>query len=733
MIAEDSVHEAMYIQLHQHVSVLLDGVAGNSDDPALAGAQAQAREKLSAIKETIIRSIEELRRNAEHKTFTIAFYGETNAGKSTLIETLRILLNEKSKQAQRERFIALQQELELNDEAFQALEAEIETLAEQHAQVQRDIIQAAARYDERQKQQANQEAFQAEKLKEVKARTSLFRRLLSFFYKSPEKIALLKLQAGAAVLLADREAELRLLQDLREGIEKKQSAALQHQKNRLNNLHLLEPYADGSIIGDGRPDFTRQTQIYEFDLDGQAFKLLDVPGIEGDENKVSEQINNAVKRAHAVFYVTSKAAPPQTADAGHQGTLEKIKGQLGDQTEVWTIYNKRITNPLGLQRPALAGADEQAGLGSLDNIMSQHLGKHYRRSITLSALPAFYAVAACLIPRSMVANAQKKFLDVLTIEVLLEKSGVRQFFQHLVNDLMADVKIKIRRSNMNKVLQAFNRVCSDIKILETENFLPLAVRLEEEALSAKHQLGMAFEGLENKFYNTVEGCMGGFEGDVRGRIYSFIENDIDTDRFKESLSLVLKEEAGKLQAHLPKALDKQVLQFRKDINDIIQRFESRSAELFLGFSKINKFDVKKEFDIHLNIENGFDLEKVAESFFDAISSFLFGALKLEIYIKSIIFAINLLRGAISYFSTDFKKAQQRKAAEKSIKKASDDIRLMLLNLIKEIFHSLQGDVERIMLLLEQPAAQAKHTAQALNAAHLGLQELTRDITHRERF
>ncbi len=51
----------------------------------------------------------------EWDTFTIAFYGETNAGKSTLIETLRLLLDEPTKVAAVKKFH------ELYDHAYKAI------------------------------------------------------------------------------------------------------------------------------------------------------------------------------------------------------------------------------------------------------------------------------------------------------------------------------------------------------------------------------------------------------------------------------------------------------------------------------------------------------------------------------------------------------------------------------------------------------------------------------------
>jgi hypothetical protein len=55
-------------------------------------------EKLQKIKSTFDDELNLLKDNAEWDKFTVAFFGETNAGKSTIIESLRILFNEDSRQ-----------------------------------------------------------------------------------------------------------------------------------------------------------------------------------------------------------------------------------------------------------------------------------------------------------------------------------------------------------------------------------------------------------------------------------------------------------------------------------------------------------------------------------------------------------------------------------------------------------------------------------------------------------
>ena len=56
-------------------------------------------DKLRDIQTRFDNELHQLKTHAEWDTFTLAFFGETNAGKSTIIESLRILFNEESRQA----------------------------------------------------------------------------------------------------------------------------------------------------------------------------------------------------------------------------------------------------------------------------------------------------------------------------------------------------------------------------------------------------------------------------------------------------------------------------------------------------------------------------------------------------------------------------------------------------------------------------------------------------------
>ncbi len=146
--------------------------------------------------------------------------------------------------------------------------------------------------------------------------------------------------------------------------------------------------------------------------------MLDVPGIEGDEQKVIDQISNATQKAHAIFYVTKKPTPPQKGEEKKEGTIEKIQKQLDSQTEVWTIFNKPINNPRAL-KDKLINENEKESLKTLDEKMKGILGKHYKGYKIVSTQMAFYGLSSALLPESDFYKNKQKFLDFFKAEELL--------------------------------------------------------------------------------------------------------------------------------------------------------------------------------------------------------------------------------------------------------------------------------------------------------------------------
>lgn len=94
----------IYTTILDEVNHLIQSLTIETTDDEIRKSQEDAQKQLKGIHREVNCALESLQKNAEWDIFSIAFYGETNAGKSTLIETLRILLNEPSKIKERQRF-----------------------------------------------------------------------------------------------------------------------------------------------------------------------------------------------------------------------------------------------------------------------------------------------------------------------------------------------------------------------------------------------------------------------------------------------------------------------------------------------------------------------------------------------------------------------------------------------------------------------------------------------------
>lgn len=378
-----------------------------SDDEAKEK-QKEIKNRLDIIVNELEKKIKELENNSEWDRFTVAFYGETNAGKSTLIETLRIMLNEKEKFKDREKYKEIEEYIDSLRNQKGVYDDKIKEVVKKYEQALDSIMENLKNSEielndlkENLKVlQDSDEEFQ-EELNEIKKaineeRSRSFKNFILWLLKKlPEQKNL------PAIKDKIKENDLKIKEietsekTINKKIEKinKETSTLENSKNKEINEYdkqivlldkkiqdinkELEKYCDGKIIGDGSSDYTRDVTAYEIENNGKKFCLLDLPGIEGNEKLVLDNINKAVKKSHAVFYISASPNPPQSGDKENSGTIEKIKQHLGDQTEVYFIYNKKIKNPKILKED-LIDNDEAESLKETDKILNRILDTQYK-------------------------------------------------------------------------------------------------------------------------------------------------------------------------------------------------------------------------------------------------------------------------------------------------------------------------------------------------------------------
>ncbi len=464
----------------------LQKIFENTDgaDEGLRKFNQEALEKFKNLESESLKELESLKNNEEWEKFTIAFYGETGAGKSTLIECLRLFFKEPGKMDQQERFK--------------------------------------------------------------------------------------RLYANMKNYRGNEHAELKELQD-------------------------------GAIIGDGRSDCTLKTESYTLKHNNQSFVLLDVPGIEGDEKKVKQQISNATKKAHAIFYVTKTPAPPQKGEERKERTIEKIQKQLDSQTEVYTLFNKPINSPRAL-KDGVIDENEKESLRDLNEKMKAILGKHYKGHQIVSAQVAFYGLSSALLPETDFYKNKQKFLEIFKAEeLLLYRSHFKQLGEFIAGTLLENSRKKIMESNCNKALKVIEKLQKAITTTIDREIDPAIKEIKNAQLEAYDNIDRSRDKFVSNLNNSVSKEIERFKSDLSEKMYARIDRGIENKECEEIYEIKREQGIRELSRTIEGLVKKCEEQFRKDIKEDIKQFGERIENSLVMLNRIN---IDHDHDSNIDTDKG---------------------------------------------------------------------------------------------------------------------------------
>ncbi len=420
----------------------------------------------------------------------------------------------------------------------------------------------------------------------------------------------------------------------------------------------LEKLQDGAIIGDGRSDFTKKTKSYTLKYNNQSFVLLDVPGIEGDEKKVKEQISDATQKAHAIFYVTKTPAPPQKGEEGKEGTIEKIQKQLDSQTEVYTLYNKPINSPRAL-KDGLIDENEKESLRDLDEKMRAILGKHYKGHQIVSAQAAFYGLSSALLPESDFYKNKQKFLEIFKVEeLLLYKSQFKQLGGFITETLLENSRKKIMESNCNKALRVIEKLQKAIATTIDREIDPTIKEIRDKLPETYSNLDRSRDKFVSNLRNSAFDAIDRFKSDLREKMYEHIDRDIEDDECERKFEVELQKGMEELGEDMKGRFEKDGEQFREDIKEDIEQFEEGIKDSLAMLNRINT-DSGFDFDINIDTDSGIN----GLGLLGSVSGLGFGIFNFwnPVGWASIgLGLVGVVKSLWSFFDSDYKKSQQKK-------------------------------------------------------------------------
>lgn len=728
----------IYEKIASQIEVVIDKLSQQNAKDKIDQDISFAIDNLYKLNGIIQKELNELKKISEWKKFTIAFYGETNAGKSTLIEALRIFLKEKSKVESQKKFKELAEKSGLTEEAFCKVRQIIMSKEKAIEEVQEVLNKLDQKYAESIMRAEVEVRHLSELLEKIRKNQKWWQRFISLFIPIKEKEELFTARQLLSEIKAEKQKESEDFKSrLKTLLQEKKDAEAENTR-LIKETESLKEFADGQIIGDGRSDFTRDNTSFDFNYNNHEFALIDVPGIEGDESVVRTAIEEAVKKAHAIFYVTRTARPPQTHEGekgDKKGTLEKMKEHLGAQTEVWTIYNHAVNNPRSLKQP-LIGQGEKDGLQALDEKLKQELAEKYCQSLIVSARPAYLGLTECVIPGSKEANEQRKFLERFgTRDKILELSGLPNFVEKLSSEIIIDYRNKIKHSNLKKARQTLDSSICDLQAL-SQKFKDDREKVEDEVLNSQTRIRVLMEQFTGILDSLRGKILQAFQNEIRASLYNEIDRDISNDVFKHNLKNEMELQAKKLENKLRNSIELETNKFGEELSSIVKRTSLHLNNIVNERS--NSFNLKK-FNLDIKIDNGLNLIGLVSSGVSAIAgivllvatpagwtaTFIGGILALVVTL------IGLTKSAIGLFSSDYKKSQQRKETDNAIRKAANQIGNEMEKILDSIKNAMNKEVEKVLMELEAPLKQYKSVIEVLEKAETELKVISQTIGKKE--
>lgn len=697
------------------------------------------------------KELDDLKKYQEWNDLTIAFYGETNAGKSTIIEALRLYFKEETKVKSQNEFKKIKKYIEEKkneiikvEERTKDIKSEIDYIEENkdknkkeleinieniNTNKEKDIEILYVEYHDYEKNLQNKKIEDKEK-----TNISFWDRLLKFMNfsnlnkeirKLEEDLKIKKSFLDKTIILLEQESKnkidkLNIDFELKDNNFNEKLKLLTSEKinneQKIRDINSdfikfekeIKQYEDGIIISE-KSDFTKKVTKYNFVYKEKKFTLLDVPGIEGDEEEVINEISNAIKKSHIIFYIHQAEKIPES------GTLEKIKKHLSSSTEVYAISNRFITD---LESLDIDNIEEISN--DINKEMKACLNENYIKNNIISAQMMFLALTDCLTVDSDFYLEQEFLFKNISREDLLEKLKFNDFLKFIIDEVIINEKYKIKKSNYNKLDKTLCELIDILNKASIENFEPLSSQIYNEVNEASSNLRNTMRKLKIDLELAVNKQVDIFKNSTRDYIYKKIEENISDDILKSKFEVIVKKNLEQLPKSIYTSIEKIREYNQNSIFEILKNFERRVKLLTENYSKFNFGEFDSKFTIDLKIDNGINGYGLFGSILGggviAYWAFTAGNIwnpagwtlaTLGIALSALTVIISFGKSIYKIFDSDYKKSEQKKSINDNLDKIVENIKPKIMQKINPISIDFSKMVNKIIDELEDIVKQRK--------------------------
>jgi len=331
---------------------------------------------------------------------------------------------------------------------------------------------------------------------------------------------------------------------------------------------------DGRSIGDGRKDYTKNIRHFQY----QNIKLIDMPGIEGDEKKVEMEIKKAVEKCHIIFYVTSHDKEPE------RETLEKVKKYLDSKTKIYSLINVK-SNVDAFKYKDIKDFFEDENIKTVsertDITLKEFFGNSFSEQILCHGLLGFLAKGKP--KREDLINSQKKAFKYIgnNKKLILEMSRLNRL-EELINDSLKDMNWDIVRANSFEIINEISFIIGNI-LKNKKSFDQVIKNLESSFIQKKEEILNTVD----KYKKDVSDKINIILNEAQIQLYNIVSEGIDNKWTEATINCKIENYSQKLSQQLENEVNSIISSMNSEIERLIEEFKDCLSLQTKFLSKLN--------------------------------------------------------------------------------------------------------------------------------------------------
>lgn len=336
---------------------------------------------------------------------------------------------------------------------------------------------------------------------------------------------------------------------------------------------------DGLIIGTGEADFTKGNVVYEFIDNERPFQLLDVPGIEGDESKYEPIVEQAVAKAHLVFYINGTNKKPEVE------TAKKIKHYLRRDASVFAICNvkgKGDSYEFPEDREKLDVKNVVKAKRQTREVLENVVGKEHLLGVeSVQGLVAFSSLAVNDLGYSTIHNSRQNDLLKAQKGYMKNFNGITEMRSFSKIDAISDVirakldtyKEDIIESNKKKLIRLISDNIERLSVMFEEQ-KKITENVKKEFFNCEDNIKKSIASFKISITNKRNQALNKMFTSIEDGVCNIIRDNFEhKDQIEGLASQLVKKQKIKFAKNIKKIQIETITHFNNQVDTAIQRLK----------------------------------------------------------------------------------------------------------------------------------------------------------------